>query len=182
VTSDSLRYGGFCLAHPYIWSTTHRRMYTTHMPVEWRKCWVCRWCGFAWLRKSEEPPKNCASQKCRKQNWLGESGQSVAQPSTTPQAAQPAPAEIQPPIPKQAKPGKPARHLRPSLVSAAPIGVQVSPVRSGQVAIVPAGEPDVPARFAQLAATLATPHKVGERCPHGWANWLVCPTCNPARR
>jgi len=126
--------------------------------IEWRRCLVCEVCGFAWLKQGEQLSDNCASQKCRSRKWNA-SARAQVQPSAVEQGqeANPAPAD-------------PSRS-----------GGQVSPVRSGQVETVPPSGAGNPARFAQLVEQLGAPHKFGERCPHGWANWLTCPSCNPAR-
>lgn len=35
------------------------------------------------------------------------------------------------------------------------------------------------AKYREILKQLAAPeHKIGEKCPHGWANWLQCPKCN----
>lgn len=42
---------------------------------------------------------------------------------------------------------------------------------------VPVGVVESPA-VAKLSEALAKPRpKVGEKCPHGWANWLQCEKC-----
>jgi predicted nucleic acid-binding Zn-ribbon protein len=34
-------------------------------------------------------------------------------------------------------------------------------------------------RFAAAVDRLAKPHpKIGEKCPHGWSSWFLCPKCN----
>lgn len=37
-------------------------------------------------------------------------------------------------------------------------------------------------RFAAVVETLSSPHpKAGEKCPHGWSNWMQCGNCNPRK-
>lgn len=43
----------------------------------------------------------------------------------------------------------------------------------------------LPARHTPTVATvierLQHPRRIGTQCPHGFANWLTCPDCNPRR-
>lgn len=47
--------------------------------------------------------------------------------------------------------------------------------------VVSAGTAAAPSeRLQEVIKDISQPtHKVGEKCKHGWANWLVCPECNP---
>jgi hypothetical protein len=158
-----------------------QRAYTCHM-IEWRRCLVCEVCGFAWLKQGEQLPDNCASQKCRSRKWNA-SARAQVQPSAVEQGQETNPAPVT--SRTQAQPRRqPGKRQRKASAPADPSrsGGQVSPVRSGQVEIVSPSGAGNPARFAQFVEQLGAPHKFGERCPHGWANWLTCPTCNPARR
>lgn len=39
--------------------------------------------------------------------------------------------------------------------------------------------PEPSERIQKLIEEVVRPaHKVGEKCPHGWANWMQCPKCN----
>jgi hypothetical protein len=158
-----------------------QRAYTCHM-IEWRRCLVCEVCGFAWLKQGEQLPDNCASQKCRSRKWNA-SARAQVQPSAVEQGQEANPAPVILPCPTQPRRSAGKRQRKAS-ASADPSrsGGQVSPVRSGQVEIVSPSGAGNPARFAQLVEQLGAPHKFGERCPHGWANWLTCSDCNPARR
>ena len=53
-------------------------VYSNHMQ-EIRMCWVCEVCEWAWLKSGEEPPTNCASNKCRSRKW-NKGGGAVAAP------------------------------------------------------------------------------------------------------
>ena len=166
--------------------------YTHSMAIEWRKCWVCEVCGFAWLQMSESMPPQCVSGKCRSRRWTTKAKQS----------ATPKPVELLHVEPPQADPlkprSKPAPHAKPvtrsqvqpryHLQTAAslptltgPDEIQPPPVRLDQPLMQAASPVDESAKLAQIVKTLSTPHRVGEMCPHHYANWMQCPDCRPRR-
>jgi hypothetical protein len=164
----------------------------TRFMIEWRRCWVCELCGFAWIKSSETPPAQCVSGRCRSRKWNA-SGKQGADPvemktgaaTTPPSKIAPALVEVMPPAaPVPTLPVVPASQLPvPVPRSRQPRTVrrQVSPVRPDQSKTVAPRSDEMPAKFIQLAAMLEHPHKVGEQCAHGWASWFQCPTCNPRR-
>ena len=152
------------------------------MAIQWAKCWACEVCGFLWQKTGDTPPKQCASQVCRSRRWNA---------SATPGKQSPAPAPLSPsqPSPVTRSPrriiGRPpqlaaAAQMQP--LPSAPVQQPNLRVRSDESAVVPALRPSAPPALARLADALATSRKVGEKCAHGFANWMLCATCNPRSR
>ena len=167
--------------------------------IEWRKVNVCEACGWAWLPLSEEIALHCPSRKCRAhRNRWNASGQTAKEKqSATPEPVKPAtvpPPQAEPSRPRS-KPSQKAKPVTRSQVQpryhlqiaaslptpTAPDEIQPPPVRLDQQPMQAASPVDESERLAQIVKTLSTPHKVGDKCPHGWASWFQCPTCNSRR-
>jgi hypothetical protein len=56
-------------------------------------------------------------------------------------------------------------------------GPSTAPGWEKPLAIIP--PPQRSERFQEVIESIVEPkHKVGEKCPHGWANWMQCDKCN----
>lgn len=136
------------------------------MSTKMVSAWVCDFtnCGHSWLAKTQ--PARCA--KCKRKNW-NKYKVPKRQPLPIPAAKvvelSPQPNDIS---------------MRPPPVVELADGVVKSvTILSGVIdSSGPAPEPKSE-RLQAAAEALAAPHpKIGEKCPHGWANWMQCPKCN----
>lgn len=123
--------------------------------------------------------------KCKRKNWNKVKGDVVRAPKTRKRKPKAAPA---------AEPSTPPGHVTQGdvmedlgLIEPDPVVVEPEKPLPAAAAPEPVEEPVLPtivrqptaAKYREILKQLAAPeHKIGEKCPHGWSNWLQCPKCN----
>ena len=168
--------------------------------IEWARICVCEvpGCGHRWLPVGDPSAvRRCA--RCKSIKWSRsqvQAGPKIIEPRQVEASSPPSARPSRSSFPRRGKAARsPKAASAPALnpadhVQAAsslppvplPIDAQVSCVRPDQPVVQPSDSAGAPSRFAQVVQALSTPHAFGERCPHGYANWLTCPDCHPARR
>lgn len=142
------------------------------------KAWVCDLCGHIWIAGKGSAPEKCA--KCRKRAWN-------KQPSAPKPAAAPRKRPLPPPV--TASPSMPALDYKARAAGMTeddgdPVPAilpKVVEVRVDDVVVplIPPADEGSEERFSAAIDRLAKPHpKMGEKCPHNWSSWFLCPKCN----
>lgn len=130
-------------------------------------------CGHIWLAKEERA--RCA--KCKRRNW-NKKGVLKSQTPLLDVVAKPKKAKKAAPAPGHVTKGDifddPGLSPQDVLEAKAKADESITDIK---IALEP--EPEHSDKFQQALEALSGPKpKVGEQCPHGWASYLQCPTCN----
>lgn len=157
--------------------------------------WHCDFpaCGHVWYSAKE--PLRCA--KCKRKNWNKVKGEVVRAPKTRKRKPKAEPPILESKTIVEMSPASTATMevVDGSITSvtilskgtgyespyAGPIPVVDIPVIIETTPVLPTivRQPTA-AKYREILKSLTNPdHKIGEKCPHGWANWLQCPKCNP---